>query len=157
RVPLRQRRDHRGRMLVPLLRYFFKTLGSEPDRASEAPALIGELFRIERTITTASRAAPGGCPPGAVAPSSSASFGAGADGRDLPETPLAAALTSAGNPRRALAFFLEDGRMPLHNNRSKLELRRQVVGRKQWFFGADEAARVNDFRVPARELRRPPH
>ncbi len=37
-------------------RYFFKTLGSEPERAREALALIGELFRIERAIATAPRA-----------------------------------------------------------------------------------------------------
>jgi hypothetical protein len=34
-------------------RYFFKALESEPDRAREALALIGELFRIERQIAEA--------------------------------------------------------------------------------------------------------
>jgi hypothetical protein len=34
-------------------RYFFKTLESEPERAHQALALIGELLRIERQIAEA--------------------------------------------------------------------------------------------------------
>ena len=44
----------------------------------------------------------------------------------------------------ALRRFLADGRLPLHNNRSELELPRQVIGRKNWLFvGSDDAATVN--------------
>jgi hypothetical protein len=38
-------------------RYFFKALESEPERAREALALIGELFRIARQIAEATREA----------------------------------------------------------------------------------------------------
>ena len=57
---------------------------------------------------------------------------------------MAHALTYARNQRGALGRFLEDGRLPLHNNRSERELRRQAVGRKNWLFvGSDEAGEVN--------------
>ena len=62
----------------------------------------------------------------------------------LDETPLAKAVGYARNQEAALRRFLSDGRLPLHNNRSELELRRQVVGRRNWLFvGSDEAATVN--------------
>ncbi len=39
---------------------------------------------------------------------------------------------------------MEDGRLRLDNNLSELELRREVVGRKNWLFcGSDEAAHRN--------------
>jgi transposase len=127
-------------------RYFFKTLGSEPDRAREALALIGELFRIERAIATAPRAHREAVRQAQSRPVVERFFAWCTErtAEVLPETPLAAALTYAGNQRLALSRFLADGRLPLHNNRSELELRRQVVGRRNWLFvGTDEAATVN--------------
>jgi transposase len=127
-------------------RYFFKTLGSEPERAREALALIGELFRIEREIATAPRAHREAVRQAQSRRVVDAFFAWCAEraADALPETPLAAALTYATNQREALARFLADGRLPLHNNRSELELRRQVVGRKNWLFvGSDDAATVN--------------
>jgi transposase len=62
----------------------------------------------------------------------------------LDGTPLAAALRYARNQRLALGRFLEDDRLPLDNNISERNLRRQVIGRKNWMFlGSDEGARVN--------------
>jgi transposase len=50
----------------------------------------------------------------------------------------------ATNQRRALERFLEDGQLPLHNNGSELQLRRQAIGRKNWLFlGSENAAEVN--------------
>ena len=43
-------------MLAHCWRYSFKELESEPERAREALALIGELFRIERQIPNHRRA-----------------------------------------------------------------------------------------------------
>lgn len=127
-------------------RYFFKTLGSEPERAREALALIGELFRIEREIAPAPRAHREAIRAAQSRPVVDR-FLAWCDARVpelVPETPLAAAVGYARNQRAALSRFLDDGRLPLHNNRSELELRRQVVGRKNWLFlGTDEAATVN--------------
>ena len=62
----------------------------------------------------------------------------------LDETPIARALGYARNQRAALCRFLDDGRLPLDNNISEQNLRREVLGRKNWLFlGSDEGARVN--------------
>lgn len=127
-------------------RYFYKALSSEPERAREALALIGELFAIERTLRSESpkkrkklrleKSSPvlerffAWCEQHALTA--------------LDESPLAKALGYALNQRAALLRFLEDGRLPLHNNDSERELRREAVGRKNWLFvGNDEAAEVN--------------
>ena len=53
-------------------------------------------------------------------------------------------LRYAGNQEIALRRFLEDGRLPLTNNISERELRREVVGRKNWtFVGSDDGAHTN--------------
>lgn len=64
--------------------------------------------------------------------------------RVLDESPMAQAIGYARNQQVALRRFLDDGRLPLHNNISELNLRRQVVGRKNWLFvGSDDGAEVN--------------
>ena len=64
--------------------------------------------------------------------------------RVLDETPIQAALRYATNQRIALRRFLDDGRLPAHNNISELNLRRQVLGRRNWLFvGSDDGAAVN--------------
>jgi hypothetical protein len=48
------------------------------------------------------------------------------------------------NQRVALRRFLDDGRLPMHNNVSELNLRREVVGRKNWLFvGSHAGGEVN--------------
>ena len=62
----------------------------------------------------------------------------------LDDTPIAKAVRYAINQRQALCRFLEDGRLPLHNNGSELQLRRQAIGRKNWLFlGSDQGAEAN--------------
>jgi transposase len=62
----------------------------------------------------------------------------------LDETPLAKGLRYALNQRSALVRFLEDGRLPIHNNHSEQALRREAVGRKNWIFiGNDDAGEIN--------------
>jgi transposase len=127
-------------------RYFFKALESEPERAREALALIGELFRIERQIadaTTEAREAVRSRQSRDVVERffawCEASIVAALD-----ETPLAKGLRYALNQRRALERFLDDGRLPLHNNYSEPALRREAVGRRNWIFiGNDAAGGVN--------------
>jgi hypothetical protein len=64
--------------------------------------------------------------------------------RVLDETALAKAIGYARNQREALRRSLDDGRLPLHNNASELQLRREVIGRRNWLFvGSDDAAEVN--------------
>lgn len=58
-----------------------------------------------------------------------------------PRSPLARALRYTSNHWAALTRFLDDGRLRLDNNPSELELRRLVVGRRNWLFvGSEEHA-----------------
>ncbi|MFZ6186202.1 IS66 family transposase, partial [Nannocystis pusilla] len=75
-------------------------------------------------------------------PSRPRSITAFPDTRALDGTPLAKALGYARNQRSALQRFLSDGRLPLENNISERNLRREVIGRKNWLFlGSEEGAR----------------
>ncbi|MDH5490885.1 MAG: IS66 family transposase [Myxococcales bacterium] len=54
---------------------------------------------------------------------------------------LSAAFGYAHRQREALSRFLDDGRLPLDNNRSERALRNIAIGRKNWLFaGSDEHA-----------------
>jgi transposase len=127
-------------------RYFFKSLESDPERAKVALGLIGSLFRIERTLADSPRkkkekirekrsrhiveAFFSWCDAEAVSV--------------LDDTPIANGIRYARNQRVGLSRFLEDGRLPIHNNMSELALRREAVGRKNWIFvGSDEGGAVN--------------
>jgi hypothetical protein len=62
----------------------------------------------------------------------------------LESTPIYDGVRYARNQRTGLIRFLSDGRLPLDNNISERELRRQAVGRKNWLFvGSDDGARSN--------------
>ncbi len=127
-------------------RYFFKCLGSEPARARHALEVIGKLFAIERTLDKLT-------PELRLSTRKRDStpildeFESWCDleiTRALDETPIARALGYARNHRVALRRFLDDGRLPIHNNWSERELRRQAVGRKNWLFlGSDEGGEAN--------------
>jgi len=127
-------------------RYFHRALASDRERALEGLGLIGRLFEIERGISAAPRKRRLAVRREQSRPVVEAFF-AWCDrlaAEVVAETPIARAVTYARNQRRALERFLQDPRLPLHNNASELALRRQVVGRKAWLFvGTDEAAGVN--------------
>jgi transposase len=108
--------------------------------------MIGALFQIERQVASAAPATRHAIRQEQSRPIVERFF-AWCDGlvdRVLDESPLAKAIGYARNQRAALARFLDDGRLPLHNNTSELQLRREVIGRRNWLFvGSDEAAAVN--------------
>jgi len=65
-------------------------------------------------------------------------------GYALDQSPLDAAIRYATNQREALTRFVGDARLPMHNNISERELRREAVGRKNWIFvGSADGARAN--------------
>jgi len=127
-------------------RYFFKALSSEPERAREALALIGELFRIEREQASQPARVRQQVRQAQSKPVVERFFAWCEQQRDevLDDTPMHKGVRYALNQREALERFLEDGRLPLHNNGSELQLRRQAVGRKAWLFvGSEQGAEVN--------------
>jgi len=129
-----------------LRRYFFKALTSDPERARAGLAPIQGLFGIEREIASLSRRKRYEARLERAKPLAEKFFAWCEAERDavLDETPIAKAIGYGLNQRGALLRFLEDGRLPLHNNGSELALRRQAVGRKNWLFvGSDQAADVN--------------
>jgi transposase len=127
-------------------RYFYKALGSEPERSRIALTHIKKLFEVERSFKAA--------PPEVRLPARLRDSKPVLDAfekwcdeesmRVLDETPLSKAIGYARNQRQALRRFLEDGRLPLTNNWSERELRREALGRNAWLFvGSDEGGEAN--------------
>jgi transposase len=127
-------------------RYFFKALESDPERAKTALAWISALFALERSMVSTPAKKRREVRQARAAPIADAFFAwcLQEAGRVLDESPMAQAIGYARNQQVALRRFLDDGRLPLHNNISELNLRREVVGRKNWLFvGSDDGAEVN--------------
>ncbi len=127
-------------------RYFFKALETEPERAREALALIQQLFLIERELKELASRKRKLARAERSKPLVDAFFAWCERAADdaLDDTPLAKGIGYARNQRQALARFLEDGRLPIHNNASEGQLRRQAVGRNNWtFLGSDEGGETN--------------
>jgi transposase len=127
-------------------RYFFKALSSDPQRAKVALDLIGALFRIERSLADSPRKKKESIRGKRSKPIVDSFFSwCDAEATNvLDSTPIADGIRYARNQRVGLARFLEDGRLPIHNNMSELALRREAVGRKNWLFvGNDEGGAVN--------------
>src|SRR5262249_13588490 len=103
-------------------RYFFKALESDPDRAKAGLSPIAALFRIERTVADASRKERERTRHDKSRPIVDRFF-EWCDAefpQVLDETPIQDALRYARNQRVPLQRFLDDGRLPVHNNSSEL-------------------------------------
>jgi len=127
-------------------RYFLKALDSEPERANEALLLIRKLFLLERELKDTKPKQRKAARQQRAGPVVEALYKWCATQADyaIDESPLYRALTYATNQRSALEHFLVDGRIPIHNNDSERELRREAVGRKNWLFvGNDAGAEAN--------------
>jgi transposase len=127
-------------------RYFFESLSTDPERARTALAYLQGLFQIERRIAEFSRYERSTVRNRESRPLAEGFFAwcEAQAAQVLDDTPIAKGIRYARNQQRALARFLEDGRLPLHNNVSERELRREAVGRKNWIFvGSDQGAEVN--------------
>ena len=127
-------------------RYFCKALASDPGRAQHALSLIRALYKVERTIQDEGRKKRQQVRHDKAKPVVDAFF-AWCDEQAavvLSDTPIDKALGYARRQRDALRRFLDDDRLPLDNNISERNLRREVIGRKNWMFlGSDEGARAN--------------
>jgi transposase len=127
-------------------RYVFRALSTDPPRARHALKLINQLFVHERTFASLSPeqrkqerqrlSVP-------ILDEYEAWCDAQVD-QVVDESPIAKAIRYSRNHRAALRRFLDDGRLPIHNNWSERELRREAVGRSNWLFvGSDEGGEVN--------------
>ena len=127
-------------------RYFWKALETDMPRAEKALALIQKLFLLEREYATAPPEVKKRRRQEEAKPVVDAFFRFCDDEalKVLDETPIAKAIGYARNQRVALLRFLEDGRLPIHNNWSENALRREALGRRNWLFvGNDEGGEVN--------------
>jgi transposase len=127
-------------------RWWWKAVPSDPERAKKALDFIAALFLIERSIAGSPRKKKREIRQEKSRPIVEAFFAFCQTERDcvLDESPVATAIGYALNQKEALKRFLDDGALPLHNNVSELNLRRQVIGRRNWLFcGSDDGAEVN--------------
>jgi transposase len=121
-------------------------LASDPERARTALGQIGALFKIERDLADASRSKKEAMRHARSKPVLDKYFDwCACEVRVvLDEAPIQKAIQYSLNHEQALRRFLEDGGLPLSNNISERELRREAVGRRNWLFvGSDDGAKVN--------------
>jgi transposase len=129
-----------------LRQYVLDALLLDPDRVRAALACIQALFMIERSIDRAPPAERTRTRNEKSKPIIQKFFVWCEENREcaLEGSPLYDAIRYATNQKEALKRFLDDPRLPIHNNISELNLRRQAVGRKAWLFvGSEDGARVN--------------
>jgi transposase len=127
-------------------RYFCKALESDGERARHALTLIGVLFQVEREHVKSAPEKRLEARRATSKPVLEAFFEWCDDNvsRVLDLTPISKAIGYVRNQRVALERFLDDGRLPIHNNLSERELRREAIGRRNWtFLGNDDAGEVN--------------
>ena len=129
-----------------LRRYQCKALESDGLRASHALGLIQKLFEFEREWAGVQPDEKKRLRQQHSKPIVEAYF-AWCDAealKVLDETPISKAIAYSRNHREAFCRFLEDGQLPLTNNISERNLRREALGRKNWLFIAtDEGGKVN--------------
>ena len=127
-------------------RYFFKAMSSDPERARVALGYINALFRVERRIANSPRKKKEKVRRKSSKPIVEQFFSWCEAQSDvvLDDTPISKGINYARNQQEGLCRFLQDGRLPIHNNMSELQLRRQAVGRKNWLFvGSEDGALAN--------------
>jgi transposase len=115
-------------------RTFWRALPTDKDLATEALSIISKLFEVEResaliamperTRVRAERARP-------LLALFDAWIALHQDREDI-GAPLQAAIGYFIHQRDGLRRFLEDGRLPIHNNGSEGQLRNLAIGRDNW-------------------------
>jgi len=129
-----------------LRQYVLDALLIDAERVRDALACIQALFLIERQIDRAPPAERRRVRQERSKPIVEKFFAWCDTHREqaLDGSPLADAIRYATNQQAALQRFLDDPRLPIHNNISELHLRRQAVGRKNWLFvGSEDGGHIN--------------
>jgi transposase len=129
-----------------LRQYVLEALATDHERVREGLACIQALFLIERDIGRAPPERRRKVRQDQSKPIVDKFFRWCDEYREhaLEGSPLHAAIRYATNQKEAFLRFLEDPRLPMHNNISELNLRRQAIGRRNWLFvGSEDGGRVN--------------
>jgi transposase len=124
-------------------RGFFEALASDRERALVGIGFIGLLYEAHRAAMDESGRVDKGKRAKAARPILARIFSWARREFRLTETgtPIDEALGYLVRQRKPLRRFLDDGMLRLDNNPAELELRREVVGRKNWLFvGSDNGA-----------------
>jgi transposase len=110
-------------------RYFFKALASDPDRAKVALAYLSALFKLERTIADEPRKKKEATRDKKSRPIVRDFFAWCRTEQELvlDDSPIDTAIGYAINQQKALERFLDDGRLPMTNNISERNLRKEAV------------------------------
>jgi transposase len=121
-------------------RYFWKVIPTDRPRAMQALGLIRELFAIERDLSDKPPEERLRCRRERSLPIADLfdRWVKAQQPHAKPRTPLARAIGYYLNHRDALRHFLEDGRVPIHNNASEAALRKLVLGRANWMHFENE-------------------
>lgn len=127
-------------------RYVFKAFETDVARAAWALTCLQKLFALERALAKATpeeRLARRQAHAKPLVEEYLAWCDAEA-GQVIDATPISKAINYARNHRDSLQVFLTRGDVPMDNNASERELRRQALGRKNFMFlGNNEGGEVN--------------
>lgn len=141
-------RRERGGCMCHARRKFFEAKATAPEEAERAIAMMRPLFRVEHDATVRGIARTEehlALRREKSKPVLDAIFEWITDTKPkvLPKSPLGAAMQYMLNQRERLELFLDDARVPLHNNASERRLRLIALLRKNsLFFGHPRAGRL---------------
>lgn len=142
-------------------RKFYDAQDSDPQRAAQMLALVGELYAIERELKESCAGSWSELP----RDEQFARIVAARQERStlvlahvkawldregeivLPRSPLGAAITYAENQWTALNTYVTQGFLNIDNNASERALKRVALGRKNWLFAGHDAAAENHARL----------
>lgn len=130
-------------------RKFYDAQDSDPKRATQMLALVGELYAVEREAKEFTDEARFALRQERSLPVL-AQIKAWLDAEGqvvLPRSPLGAAITYAQNQWQALCVYVTQGFLAIDNNASERAMKRVAIGRKNWLFAGNDAAAENHARL----------
>lgn len=120
-------------------RYFDRALTTQPsDAVHVALAYIRRLFGVEHAAAELTSQARLQLRQQKSVPILSEFHDWLGDLQALPQSAFGEAVQYVLNHRQSLCLFTTDGDIPLHNNRTEIALRQQVLGRLNWLFVGSE-------------------
>jgi len=130
-------------------RKFYDAQDSDPQRAAQMLALIGELYAVEREAKGADDQARLALrQERSVLVLARIKTWLDAEGQVvLPRSPLGLAIQYAQNQWQALCVYTTQGFLAIDNNPSERALKRVALGRKNWLFAGNDAAAENHARL----------